>query len=298
MPSSSPPPPTSRARPLLGTFVSVQVRGVPDCYAHSAIDAAFAEVELGHRLMSFHEFDSDVSRINREAWARDVQVHPWTAEVLRRAHAIAAASDGAFDVTVAAELVERGLLPRPDASRSPDAHASWRDIEVTAGGQVRFPRPLWIDLGGIAKGYAVDRAIERLQTFGVGRACVNAGGDLRTIGGTERVALQPDPGASDTIPVIEIENASVASSGRGSVREFRGDLQYGPHVDGRWRHTVGLNSFVSVVAERCVIADALTKVVLALGGRSGVLLQCYGATAYVRTASHPWRRFGAEEAAA
>lgn len=290
MRSSSHPPVVERCRPLLGTYVAARVGGLPADAAHAAIDAAFQEVALVHSRMSFHEPGSDVSRLNREAYDTPVAVHPRTANVLRWACELAEASGGAFDVTVAAELVAWGVLPRPDSGRAPDPRASWRDIELGADGRVRFHRRLWIDLSGIAKGYAVDLAVERLRGRGAAQACVNAGGDLRVAGqGGERVLLRPDmPRARRRAAMIELENGSLASSSGRLLRR---------HVDGRPRRAVGADSFVSVVAERCVVADALTKAVLALGERSRPLLCRYGATAHVQSGGRAWRSFGAAYAA-
>jgi thiamine biosynthesis lipoprotein len=83
MPSSL--PSIERARPLLGTTVSIRVHGLSDTDAHSAIDEAFEDIALIHRLMSFHETDSDVSRLNREAADRPIEVHPATFDVLKHA---------------------------------------------------------------------------------------------------------------------------------------------------------------------------------------------------------------------
>lgn len=287
MPSCSLRPVVERARPLLGTRVAIRVDGVDAVTAHAAIDAAFAEVALVHARMSFHEADSDVGRLNREASSRPVAVHPRTLDVLRLAQRIAAASRGSFDITVAApRLAAWRMLPRPAGAPPPDPRASWRDVEIGRGGRVRFRRPLWIDLGGIAKGYAVDRAIERLRAGGIRRACVNAGGDLRVMGPTpERVLLRGGPGSGRDLPVVELQDGSLASSG--------GFRRRGPHVGGARRRCVGLGAFACVVAERCVIADALTKVVLSRGAGSARVLVRYGATAYLRGRAGGWQVLGA-----
>ena len=282
-----------RSRPLLGTFVEVTAGGALQDRLHPAIERAFEAVAEVHRLMSFHESGSDVSRLNRGALFRPVAVDPQTLEVLEWSRRFAEASDGGFDITVAAELVDWGLLPRPDSRYQPDGRGSWRDVESLPDGTVRFHRPLWIDLGGIAKGYAVDRAIERLRAAEVARACVNAGGDLRVLGSeVRRVHLDPRHRRDHRVPVLEIANASVASSGGQVVRKGRQGA-VGPHVHGTERHPVGARTFVSVVAERCVVADALTKVVLALGPRSEALLRRYRATAHVRDPHREWRTLGA-----
>jgi thiamine biosynthesis lipoprotein len=242
--------------------------------------------------MSFHEADSDVSNLNRDAHDWPVRVHPHTFEVLRLARELSEASHGCFDITVASRLVDWGFLPPPVSRVRPDPQSDWRDVELRNDRRVRFRRPLWIDLGGIAKGYAVDQAMERLLAHGVAQASVNAGGDLRVCGpATERVSLRLDSVSSDTLPIIEIDNGSVASSSSLPESSSQRNKLCGPHIDGRRGRPVGKRSFVAVVAERCVIADALTKTVLALGKRSENLLQRYSATAYLYTLDG-WRSFG------
>src|SRR5882672_4350018 len=257
-------PVIERARPLLGTHVAVRVHGLAELEAQSAVNDAFAEIALIHSRMSFHEADSDISNLNRDAYDWPVRVHPHTFEVLRLARELSEASEGCFDITVASRLVDWGFLPPPVSRVRPDPQSNWRDVELRNDRRVRFHRPLWVDLGGIAKGYAVDQAVNRLRARGVAQASVNAGGDLRVYGpATERVRLRLDSVSSDALPIIEIDNCSVASSSgmreRSSRRnEMRGR---GPHIDGRGGLPVGTRSFVAVVAERCVIADALTKAV-------------------------------------
>src|SRR5262249_3037470 len=268
MPSSARPPVVERARPLLGTYVAIRVSGAPDRVAHRAIEAAFGEIAVVHHRMSFHEVGSDVSRINRGAVGNPIRVHPHTWMVLTWAQRIAEASCGWFDVTVARRLVEWGLLPRPQHARDPDPRASWRDIELSGDDRVLLRRPVWIDLGGIAKGYAVDCATERLQALGITQACVNAGGDLRVFGPSpERVHLRRALPARAAVPIVEIEEGSVASSGAPLDERPRREVR-GAHVDAIRRRPLRASGFACVIAERCVVADALTKVVLARRERS------------------------------
>jgi thiamine biosynthesis lipoprotein len=291
MPSSSSRPLIERARPLLGTRVTVRVRGLPADRAHRAIDAAFREVALVQCHMSFHDPASDVSRLNGAALRRYVTVAPQTLDVLREARALAEASRGCFDITVAAELVRWGLLPALPARDLPEPHGSWRDIELGPDGRVRFHRPLCIDLGGIAKGYAVDRAVDRLRNMGASQGCVDAGGDLRVFGpATEPVWLRSDARGERFLAMLEIGDASVASSS-GRLAQRR---RHGPHVHGVRRQPVGSRHFVSVVAKQCMIADALTKVVLAQGRRAEPLVRRYGAIAHLHGPTQRWDVFGAQ----
>jgi len=242
--------------------------------------------------MSFHEAASDVSALNREAAHKPVKVSHHCYAVIRYGQELAAASGGVFDITVAAQLVGWGFLPHPDGCPAPDPLACWRDIELMDEGRIRFHRPLWIDLGGIAKGYAVDRAVEKLTSLGVPQCRVNAGGDLRVAGpSSERVVLRTAaPG--DTVPVLEVENGSIASSsGREHLKRHEG-REVGPHLHGLQKCAVGTHSFVSVVAEDCIAADALTKVVLVGGAEFEHLLRARGAIAYLHDADGGWRTIG------
>lgn len=282
----------ARAKPLLGTTVEIAVAGLAEDDAHAAMDRGFAAVADIHRLMSFHDAASDVSRLNRDAAAGPVAVDARTALVIRRALEVSARSRGLFDITAARHLVAWGFLPPPASPSPPQPEASWRDIAAEPGG-IRFRRPLWIDLGGIAKGYAVDQALAAMDLAPDVQAVVNAGGDLRVQGpDAEAVRLRTalDPAA---LPVVEIADGALASSsGREHLRRF-GDADVGPHVDGTSGASVGAARFVSVAAPDCLTADALTKIVLAAGPRAEPILCHFGAIAYVYEAGAGWTTFGA-----
>jgi FAD:protein FMN transferase len=176
-----------RARPLLGTLVRIRVAGVDAADAHAAIERGFAAIEAIHALMSFHEpaerRQPPEPRCGPGRRARG----PATREVLQLAVEVASASSGVFDVTVAPLLVDAEFLPAPASAPRPDPLADWRDIGITDD-EVRFHRPLWVDLGGIAKGYAVDAALAAMALPPQASACVDAGGDLRVCGAARRVS--------------------------------------------------------------------------------------------------------------
>ena len=278
-----------RARPLLGTIVAVRADFADDVEADAAIDAAFAEVAAVQALMSFHDPASEVSRLNREAHLRPVPVDPRTFEVLAWAQALSQASDGVFDVTVAAAAVREAALPRPDDACAPDPDAGWRDIELIAeASAVRFRRPLWIDLGGVAKGYAVDRALAVLKARGARQAAVNAGGDLAVFGPAPEPVRLRAPQAPEAA-AIELTDGALASSGGEPDRARASGL----HLDMRRRRPARPGRFVSVAARTCMAADALTKVVMAQGEGAGPLLERFAAAAYLSDPGQPWRTLGA-----
>jgi thiamine biosynthesis lipoprotein len=293
----SPQPSIERARPLLGTCVAIRVRGTPAPAAHRAIDLAFAAISEIHRLMSFQEAASDVSRINRDAAHAPVTVHPHTARVLKWAARIAQLSEGLFDASIGGRLVEWGILAAPDSRRAPDPRANFRDIELLPGRRVSLLRPLWLDLSGIAKGYAVDQAIAVLRRCGIASACVNAGGDLRSVGPqTEQVALRTAEAPRDAIATVVMRVGALATSCGTATRRRHGGDWVSAHVAGRSREAVNTQTTVSVLSNRCIVADALTKVVLNNQAEAPRILRRLNAAAYVHHPDNPgsgWQALGA-----
>lgn len=262
-------------RPAMGTLVEVRASG-PEGGVQAAVGAALRAVERVDRLMSFHDPHSELSRLNREAALDPQKVDPWTFEVLRRALRISAASGGSFDATVAPLLVDEGLLPGPAGGSH--RHGDWKHVVLLPGHRVRFERPLQLDLGGIAKGYAIDRAIHALREGGCIGGVVNAGGDLRRFGpGAEPVHLRRRDGLAK---VAELRHGAIATSAPLASREDRiaqplGSI-FDPHSGAPWRG----GGAVMVAASTCVIADALTKVAALAGPACEPLLALFGARGY------------------
>ena len=266
----------------------MRVTGLSQAKSGAALNAAFNEVAQVHRLMSFHDKTSDVSRLNALQSGEAIRVHAYTYAVLECAQHLSSLTAGCFDVTVGRQLVDWSLLPR-DIVRPSCRDSSWSDIELLAGSSVRLRRPVCIDLGGIAKGFAVDKATECLQAHGAEGTVVNAGGDIRVSGpDAECIALAADATPVGA-PVIEIENASLASSCGLLQRRHLSGLEVGPHVDGVLRCPARTDRFVSVVSRRCMVADALTKVVMVRGVEADQLLQQLGATAYMHDPGAGWQ---------
>src|SRR5262249_21614191 len=111
-----------------------------------AIEAAFAAIEQIHRLMSFHDPGSDVSRLNGAQPGQEVGVDAHTSHVLRFAQEVSELSDGAFDVTTAPALVESGFLPAEQARASMSSGATYRDLDLLPGNRARWRRSGWVDL--------------------------------------------------------------------------------------------------------------------------------------------------------
>ncbi len=268
-----------RARPLLGTIVDITAEGDADVLP-AAIEAAFAAVEMVQRLMSFHDPDSDVSRINGAVVGREVTIDPHTLRVLDFARQLSDVSSGLFDVTTAPVLVEGGLLPRSDKEAVP-VSATYVDLLLLPHDRVAWRRKGWIDLGGIAKGYAVDCAVEALLSHGVTSAIVNAGGDLRCFGTPQPIHVRHPDVPAVLIRIGSLSNAAIATSAGYFSRIDNGGRQIDPLVDPRRRSCATWNGSISVVAAAGMTADALTKVVGLAIDSAPDILEHFGAQAVV-----------------
>jgi thiamine biosynthesis lipoprotein len=275
-----------RARPLLGTFVEIGVTGasateMESARMESAIDAAFEAVATVHRLMSFHDDGSDMSRLNREPSAGLVAVHPWTLEVLAAALDLHRKSEGVFDIAVAPVLQDLGLLPRHDHEAPVRSAGGGEPFAILADGRVAFrDRRVRIDLGGIAKGYAVDRAVAALRDRGIAQGIVNAGGDLAVFGPRPETIHVRDPrDPARVICTIEVTNAALATSGARFDPMAANAPTASAVIDPRTAAPVAGRLGATVRAPTCMLADALTKIVMAMGEAAAPLIASCGAQA-------------------
>ncbi len=271
-----------RCRPLLGTFVEISAAGVETHALQDAINAAFAAIERIHCLMSIHSPDSEISRLNGKAARQPVRVSQNLFTVLSRAHQLALESKGAFDPAIAPTLARWGFVP---VNLQLKNAGTWRDVLLLPGRRVRFSRPLALDLGGIAKGFAVDKAIETLRQRNVTSALVNAGGDLRVFGPQPvmihlRHPAQPHSFAGN----LSLHDGALATSSPCfSEKNYRRHRV--SHLVNPLCH-VAITGVISVTvrAKECWLADALTKVVLNAPETAQKLLAKYDAQAYVLSA--------------
>ena len=232
-----------RLRPAMGAWVSIEATAATAQTAAAAIEAAYLTVlEIAQRLHPSRE-GSDLALINSAATGAEVPIASMTWELLALAQSLHEVSGGVFDPC---------LPSRPgrfaDISLSaPQEGSRWARCRV----------PVALDLGGIAKGYAVDRAIETLRAGGCTSALVNAGGDLRLYGRSDSILLRYADG--HCVPVVLEDEALAVSEVTAS------SLQRPPEHRGYYRrlgHARPVRDYAAVRAASAAVADALTKCVL------------------------------------
>jgi thiamine biosynthesis lipoprotein len=255
-----------------------------------ALQHSFAQIELVQGLMSFHDPDSDLSRINRAPVGAEIRINPHTLTVLRMAEQLRQDSGGLFDIGWGGHLVASGYLPspvaggtdtgmRPGTATCVAAHTDAPDrppcapvLTFGANDSVQKHQARLLDLGGIAKGYAVDLALSSLQQSGVKGALVNAGGDMRGFGEQPwPVALRHPRHPASMGWQVALSDAALASS----ARYF--DQRHLLH--GQTGQAVEADYSVTVQAPSCMLADALCKIVYASANPHHPCLAQYHASA-------------------
>jgi thiamine biosynthesis lipoprotein len=238
-------------RVVLGTFVEAVATG-HEPIAAAAIDAAFAELEALHALLSFQDPESELSRLNRSpgVWIR---LSAPTLRVLDLARRLTVLSGARFDCTLGGQLVARGVLPDHGPERCL-CRGTAADIEIGSQ-RARLRRPVRITLDGIAKGFAVDCAVRAMKVSGARSGWVNAGGDLRVFGEAPLPVAQRQPDGT-TRPLGRLRNAALATSHAGGDP----DPARPGYIIGNLDASDAAPRSLSVVARFAWRADALTKV--------------------------------------
>jgi thiamine biosynthesis lipoprotein len=271
-----------REEAIMGTRVAVELWSEDAALAERAMDAVIAEMRRTDELMSTYKPESQLSQVNAHAHERPVQVDADIIEVVERALAMSKLSGGAFDITYASVgyLYDYRAHQRPSdrdiAAALPGV--DYRQVQVDREARtIRFLRTgVRIDLGGIAKGYAVDRSIEHLRNLGIEHAMVNAGGDTRLLGdrrGKPWVVGIRDPRSEGRVVTrLPLEEEAISTSGD-YERYFEEDGVRYHHilVPGTGKSARGVRS-ATVIGADATLTDALSTTVFVLGVERGMRL--------------------------
>jgi thiamine biosynthesis lipoprotein len=264
-----------RCKPLLGTFVEISTEDVN--HAPDAIAKAFLVIEQVQLLMGFHSSDSELSQINARSYLKPVRIHPWTAVVLNIAREIYYQSNGVFNCGIGHRLVEAGLLPK-HLTINVDSFGGIEDLEFLDSDLVSSRVPLCLDLGGIAKGYAVDKAVASLQAAGIRSGSVNAGGDMRIFGDkAQSIQIRNPSRPHELIQIGSMREGAIATSSLYFAKRDANLKSY--MVNPLTQAHIEFAESYSVIAKECVYADALTKVVSITGNTNHPCLEIFSAQA-------------------
>jgi thiamine biosynthesis lipoprotein len=265
---------------IMGTRCAVELWADDRAAGEAAIEAVFAEMRRIDALMSTYKADSEISRVNAAAAQAPVEVSAELYALIEASLEYSRLSNGAFDITYASVgyLYDYRARQRPDdrAVAAALSAVDYRQMKLDPQQRtVAFGRPgMRIDLGGIAKGYAVDRGIAILKLREFGRAMVNAGGDTRVIGdrfGQPWVIGIRHPDRSEEV-VLRIPLVDAAFSTSGDYERYfdEGGLRYHHIIDPKTGSSPRELRSVTVIASNAIRTDGLSTTVFVLGPEAGI----------------------------
>ncbi|UCD23048.1 MAG: FAD:protein FMN transferase [Gemmatimonadota bacterium] len=268
-----------RSVPVMGTIADIAVVHRDEQYAQAAIDAAIEQLRYVDRTMTTYSESSDVGRANRQAGKAPVTISQATATVVEQGLQWAQSSDGAFDPCIGAAVdlwdVKSRSTP-PDTKRV--GQLAGRNLYRSVDLGSHQGRPVIrmtddaaaLDLGGIAKGYGVDRAVQSLREWGIEDALVNAGGDLYAMGESEdgdpwSIGVRSPFDPAKVTHKFDLTDEAVATSG-----DY---LQNFKHAGMTYHHLLDpatasprdtMVHSVTVAADNCMAADAAATTVFGM----------------------------------
>ena len=268
---------------MMGTYVSIFVYDgdKSKTQIQPAVEKAFERMRQIEVETSSQIHGSELARVNRLAGVQRVKISPDLFRVLKRALEIGKLSQGAFDVTIGAEISLWNFDPNnPTIPTIAEIQAllplvNFRLISLNDS-LANLPQlGMKIDLGGIAKGFAVDEAIAVLQQYGITDAMIDAGGDIRTIAsawttGKRRVWIRHPRKSDAFFGYFPLDSGSVATSGDYQQYVIRNGVRFHHILNPRTGLPARGCVSITILADNTMDADALATAVFVLGPRRGL----------------------------
>ena len=272
----------SRTEAIMDTRIYVELWDTSPTHANAAIDAVMAEMHHVDDLMSDFKPESELSQINEHAAQRPVVVSRELYDLIKLSTHYSRITGGAFDITVESVWrlyhFRREIHPTDAQIQALLPTVGWRQLIFDdRRHSIRFARPgMAIGLGGIAKGYVVDRSIDILKSMGIRHAVVTAGGDTRLLGDHRgrpwMVAIRDPWDLRKVVTMIPLANEAISTSGD----YYRGFVQNGKRYDHILSpftgHSAQLVRSASVIAPTATQTDGMSKTAFILGPQKTLAL--------------------------
>ncbi|MBW1975031.1 MAG: FAD:protein FMN transferase [Deltaproteobacteria bacterium] len=268
---------------LMDTVVSIQVVHSNPKEASRVLDKAFAFMKKLSNKMNSHNRNSEIAHLNARGYPGPFHVSDELFQVIEESVEVSRITGGAFDITVG-PLLELWPIYRKNNFKVPDQEqlmkalklVGWQYLKLDpAARTVRFQKKgMKIDLGGIAKGFIVDRTIEFLKKMGIRGALINAGGDIYAMGKTPsgdpwKIGVRHPRDPDRLIAVLGISDGSVVTSGDYERYITKNGVKYTHVVDPRTGFTVQKTASVTIIGNTTAFADALATAMMVLGPDDG-----------------------------
>ncbi len=268
-----------QSRQLMGTIVTIKIIG-PEASSQTAMDLAFDEISKIEDMMSPYKQDSEISRLNKEGYIDEAS--PDLLFLIERSIYYGTLSSGAFDITIQPILdlwktkISAGEYPDKEEINNTLTLVNYSNITISNDTVTFNMHGMAVTLGGIAKGYAVDKAVSVLKDEGYLSGLVNAGGDgmyfgTRQDGSNWRVGLVNPDNKSESIVILNISDMAVATSGN-YERYFNESARLSHISDPKTGYSCQSLISATVIASSLMEADALATTIFVLGPVDGMEL--------------------------
>lgn len=265
---------------IMGTRIAVELWADSKAQADAAIARVFAEMRRIDAAMSTYKDDSEISKVNRLAAGGPVRISAELFDLLETAIGYSRLTEGAFDITYASVgfMYDFRAHVKPTDEQIAQAlpTVNYRHLELDrATGTIHFARPgVRIDLGGIAKGHAVDRGIALLQAAGIEQASVTAGGDTRIIGDRRGapwvVGIRHPDDKSQVLARIPLVDTAISTSGDYERYFDEKGVRYHHIIDPRSGHSASKVRSATILASTATRTDGLSKTAFVLGAEKAI----------------------------
>ena len=266
-----------RTQILLGTVVEIQVRDADEEKAEDAIAKAFKEIKRIDDLFTTYNEESPVWNLNNTTDSI-ISVDPEIYNLIVLCDSITKISKGCFDVSLDNLTKVWGFcndnphLPAKLEIDSAMLISGWKNVKLLGNNKIIKTKKVGLNFGAIAKGYAVDKAIDVLKKLGIKDALVNAGGEISAIGDAWIVGIQHPREVNSIIKKLKLKNVTVATSGDYEQYFEKDGLRYHHILDPKTGSpSTGLQS-VTIINKSNTFADALATAVFVMGKEDGIKL--------------------------
>jgi FAD:protein FMN transferase len=269
-----------RTEAIMGTRCYVELWADDPAKGNDAIDAVMAELRRIDNLMSHYKPESELSQINQYANERPVHVDKELFDLIKLSTHFSQITEGAFDITYASVgyLYDypQHVHPSEEQIRRALPAVNWRNMLLDEEHHtVRFEHPgMRIDLGGIGKGYAVDRGIDILKARGIERGVVTAGGDSRIIGDRMGrpwlVAIRHPDNPNKVVTRIPLSDSAVSTSGDYERYFDEGGVRYHHIIDPHTGHSASKVRSATILAPTATQTDGMSKTAFVLGAEKAL----------------------------
>lgn len=275
---------SKRAQMHMGTLVTLTVVAPDTSVSYRAMRAGFDEIKRLEQLLSTWRLDSELSLVNAEAGRRPVRVSQETLALVIRSLEMAQLTRGAFNIALgpaveAWSVTERQYIPDDSELRQLKPLVDWTSIRVNTVDQTIFlPREgMRIDIGGIGKGYAADRAVEEMKRAGATGGVVALSGDIKTFGLIPEqngfpVGIRHPRQEGTLIAMIELKDEAISTAGDYERFFEREGVRYHHILDPRTLQQARTCQSVTIIAKEGTVADGLDTGIFVLGPEEGMAL--------------------------